>query len=64
MLDVAREHGYLEVIPPFMVRPEAMVGAGQYPKFQGESFETQDSEYVLIPTAEVPVTNVARERQG
>jgi seryl-tRNA synthetase len=61
MLDVARENGYTEVLPPTLVRSEAMVGAGQYPKFVGESFETLDREYVLIPTAEVPLVNLHRE---
>jgi seryl-tRNA synthetase len=58
MLDVAREHGYTEIWPPLLVRPEAMVGAGQYPKFVGESFETLDREYVLIPTSEVALVNL------
>lgn len=61
MLDLAREHGYTEIIPPLLVRREAMVGAGQYPKFIGESFETLDSEYVLIPTSEVPMVNLHRD---
>ncbi|MEK7703633.1 MAG: serine--tRNA ligase [Myxococcota bacterium] len=61
MLDLAREHGYTEIIPPFLVRPESMVGSGQYPKFEGESFETQDRELVLIPTAEVPLVNMHRD---
>lgn len=58
MLDLAKEHGYTEVIPPFLVRKESMVFAGQYPKFEGDSFETLDREYVLIPTAEVPLVNL------
>lgn len=61
MLDVARENGYVEVLPPLLVKPEAMVGAGQYPKFQGEAFETTDGEYALIPTSEVPLVNLHRE---
>ncbi|MBN1962046.1 MAG: serine--tRNA ligase [Deltaproteobacteria bacterium] len=58
MLDVAREHGYTEIAPPLLVKSTAMVGAGQYPKFVGESFETLDSEFVLIPTSEVPLVNL------
>jgi seryl-tRNA synthetase len=61
MLDLAREHGYTEIIPPLLVRPEAMVGAGQYPKFEGESFETLEREFVLIPTSEVPLVNLHRD---
>jgi seryl-tRNA synthetase len=61
MLDVARENGYVEIIPPYLVRREAMVGAAQYPKFEGESFETLDNEYALIPTAEVPLVNLHRD---
>lgn len=61
MLDLAREHGYEEVSPPLLVRPETMVGAGQFPKFQGDSFETSDGGHVLIPTAEVPLVNLHRE---
>lgn len=61
MLDVARDNGYMEIIPPYLVRREAMVGAAQYPKFEGESFETLDNEYALIPTAEVPLVNMHRD---
>ncbi len=61
MLDVARENGYTEIMPPILVRPESMKGAGQYPKFEGESFETQDRELVLIPTSEVPLVNLHRD---
>ncbi len=61
MLDLAREHGYLEMLPPVLVRREAMVGAGQYPKFEGESFETLERELVLVPTAEVPLVNLHRD---
>lgn len=61
MLDLAGEHGYEEIMPPLLVRREAMVGAGQYPKFEGESFETAEHEYALIPTAEVPLVNLHRD---
>ncbi len=61
MLDLARENGYTEMAPPILVKPESMQGAGQYPKFIGESYETLDREYVLIPTAEVPLVNIHRD---
>jgi len=62
MLDLhVREHGYLEVLTPYLVLREAMVGTGQLPKFEGEAFKTTDPEYFLIPTAEVPVTNLHRD---
>ncbi len=61
MLDVARENGYEPVIPPLLVRSDAMVAAGQYPKFKGESFETVDEEFTLIPTSEVPLVNLHRD---
>jgi seryl-tRNA synthetase len=59
MLDLhTREHGYTEVLPPFMVNREAMTGTGQLPKFEEELFHLDDPDYFLIPTAEVPVTNI------
>ena len=61
MLDLhIREHGYLEVWPPYLVEQKAMVGTGQLPKFEGDFYQTQDG-LSLIPTAEVPVTNLHRE---
>jgi seryl-tRNA synthetase len=57
MLDVAREHGYTEVAPPYLVRRDAMVGTAQLPKFEDEAYHTDDGLF-LIPTAEVPVTNL------
>ncbi|MEA2638540.1 MAG: seryl-tRNA synthetase, partial [Chloroflexota bacterium] len=57
MLDVAREHGYAEVAPPYLVRREAMVGTAQLPKFEDEAYHADDGLF-LIPTAEVPVTNL------
>jgi seryl-tRNA synthetase len=57
MLDVAREQGYSEIAPPYLVRREAMVGTGQLPKFEDEAYHTDDGLF-LIPTAEVPVTNL------
>lgn len=55
LLDRARAAGFVEVSTPLLVRPEAMQAAGQYPKFVGESFETQDRSHVLVPTSEVPL---------
>ncbi|GIW08641.1 MAG: serine--tRNA ligase [Dehalococcoidia bacterium] len=61
MLDVhIREHGYTEIWPPYLVETKVMVGTGQLPKFAGDFYETQDG-LSLIPTAEVPVTNLHRE---
>ncbi len=62
MLDVhTKEHGYTEVLPPFMVNSAAMTGTGQLPKFKEDLFKIEDWDYYLIPTAEVPVTNIHRE---
>lgn len=61
MLDLhTREHGYTEVFPPFMVNSESMFGTGQLPKFAEDLFKLQGTDYWLIPTAEVPVTNLFR----
>lgn len=57
----AAANGYREISPPLLVRPHSMQGAGQYPKFIGESFETQNSELVLAPTSEVALVNVHRD---
>jgi seryl-tRNA synthetase len=62
MLDVhTREHGYLEVMPPMLVNSDSLVGTGQLPKFAAELFKCEGSDHWLIPTAEVPVTNLYRE---
>jgi seryl-tRNA synthetase len=62
MLDVhTREHGYLEVLPPFLVNKESLFGTGQLPKFAEDLFKTEGSDHWLIPTAEVPVTNLYRD---
>ncbi len=62
MLDLhTREHGYTEVFPPFLVRPEVMQGTGQLPKFAEEMYRCADDPLYLIPTAEVPLTNLYRE---
>ena len=62
MLDLhTKEHGYTEIFPPLLVNAAAMMGTGQLPKFAEELFKTQDESLYLIPTAEVPVTNLHRE---
>lgn len=62
MLDLhTTEHGYTEVLPPFMVNSKAMTGTGQLPKFAGDLFKVADTDYWLIPTAEVPVTNIYQD---
>ncbi len=62
MLDLhTQEHGYTEVLTPFLVLREAMQGTGQLPKFEDDAFKTTDPEMFLIPTAEVPVTNLHRD---
>jgi len=59
MLDLhVGEHGYTEVLPPFMVNRASMTGTGQLPKFEEELFHLEGVDYFLIPTAEVPVTNI------
>ncbi|HSQ78742.1 MAG TPA: serine--tRNA ligase [Nitrospirota bacterium] len=62
MLDLhTTEHGYLEVLPPFMVNKASMTATGQLPKFEEELFKVENGTYFLIPTAEVPVTNIHRD---
>lgn len=62
MLDLhTTEHGYTEVLPPFMVNRASMTGTGQLPKFEEDLFRLVDPEFFLIPTAEVPVTNIHRD---
>ena len=60
MLDEHAKEGYTEIIPPYMVNHDSMFGTGQYPKFKEDTFELANSDYVLIPTAEVPLTNYYR----
>jgi seryl-tRNA synthetase len=61
MIDLhAREHGYVELEPPFLVRREIMQGTGQVPKFEDDAYKTTDDLF-LVPTAEVPVTNLHRD---
>jgi seryl-tRNA synthetase len=62
MLDLhTTEHGYTEVLPPFMVNSKTMTGTGQLPKFASDLFKVADTDYWLIPTAEVPVTNIYQD---
>ena len=62
MLDThTTQHGYREVIPPLMVNRASMTGTGQLPKFEDDLFRLKDEDFFLIPTAEVPVTNLHRE---
>jgi len=59
MLDLqTAEHGYIETIPPFLVNREALIGTGQLPKFEADLFKTEGHDLYLIPTAEVPLTNI------
>lgn len=59
MLDThTRRHGYTEVLPPFMVNSTSMMGTGQLPKFKSDLFKLEGWDYYLVPTAEVPVTNI------
>lgn len=58
MIDVhTQEHGYTEMLPPYLVNDQAMFGTGQFPKFKEDVFEIEDEALTLIPTAEVPLTN-------
>lgn len=62
MLDLhTTEHGYEEILPPYIVNRESMTGTGQLPKFEEDAFKLEDTDYFLIPTAEVPVTNYHRD---
>jgi seryl-tRNA synthetase len=62
MLDLhTREHGYIEVLPPYMVNSQSMTGTGQLPKFAEDSFKCENHDLWLIPTAEVPLTNLYRD---
>ena len=55
------DHGFTEISPPFMVNKESMIGTGQLPKFEEDMFKLNQRDYYLIPTAEVPVTNIYRD---
>ncbi|MBE5039211.1 serine--tRNA ligase [Ructibacterium gallinarum] len=56
-----QKHGYKEIFPPFMVHRNSMIGTGQLPKFEEDAFKVAGTEYFLVPTAEVPVTNMHRD---
>lgn len=62
MMDLhSDEHGYEEMLPPYIVNRDSLTGTGQLPKFEEDVFKVENSEYFLIPTAEVPVTNYHRD---
>jgi seryl-tRNA synthetase len=61
MLDTHTSRGYTEVLTPFMVNADSLLGTGQLPKFEADLFKLTDRDYYLIPTAEVPVTNLYRD---
>ena len=62
MLDLhTEEHGYEEILPPYMVNRASITGTGQLPKFEEDAFLIENEDYFLIPTAEVPVTNIHRD---
>ncbi len=56
------KHGYTEIFPPFMVHRNSMIGTGQLPKFEEDAYKVAGTDYFLVPTAEVPVTNMYREQ--
>ena len=60
MLDEHQKEGYTEMVTPYMVNADSMFGTGQYPKFKEDTYEVKNEDYVLIPTAEVPLTNYYR----
>ncbi len=60
-LNTHTEHGYTEIFPPYMVNRASMTGTGQLPKFEEDAFHLSNEDYFLIPTAEVPVTNMHRD---
>ena len=62
MLDIhTKERGYKEILPPFMANSASLFGTSQLPKFEEDLFKVRDTDYYLVPTAEVPVTNIYRE---
>ena len=62
MLDIhTTEHGYTEVLPPFIVNRQSMTNTGQLPKFEADLFKLENWDYFLVPTAEVPVTNIHQD---
>ncbi len=60
-LDTHSANGYTEILPPYMVNRASMTGTGQLPKFEEDAFKVENTDYFLIPTAEVPVTNIHRD---
>lgn len=63
MLDLhTKEHGYLEIFPPFLVNRLSMTGTGQLPKLEEDMYRLKDDDYFLVPTAEVPLTNLLRDK--
>ncbi len=60
-LDTHTQNGYTEILPPYMVNRASMTGTGQLPKFEEDAFRVANNDYFLIPTAEVPVTNMHRD---
>ena len=60
-LDTHTDHGYTEIFPPYMVNRDSMRGTGQLPKFEEDAFRVANNDFFLIPTAEVPVTNMYRD---
>ncbi|GAE93811.1 seryl-tRNA synthetase [Gracilibacillus boraciitolerans JCM 21714] len=63
MMDLhSDQHGYQEMLPPYMVNRTSMTGTGQLPKFEEDAFKLEKWDYFLVPTAEVPVTNYYRGR--
>ena len=62
MLDIhTKEHGYKEILPPFMANSQSLFGTSNLPKFEEDLFKLRDTDYYLVPTAEVPVTNIYRD---
>lgn len=57
----SNEHGYTEVLPPFLVNDESLIGTGNLPKFKADLFKVEDYNFYLVPTAEVPLTNIYRD---
>ena len=61
MLDLHTSNGYTEILPPFIAKKESLIGTGNLPKFEEDLFKLKDTEWYLIPTAEVPLTNFHRD---
>jgi len=62
MLDIhTKDHGYQEIVPPYMVNSSSLTGTGQLPKFEEDLFKIEGLDYYMVPTAEVPLTNIHRD---